>query len=86
MHGFLWLKDAPNIEKLNWNDSTQVRLAKEYFDRATHAFNPRNEYQRIIHIQQNDDDHCLKNTERIFQFDVMMDYEELLNCVEHHIT
>ena len=28
VHGFLWLKYAPNMDKLNWNDPNQVRFAK----------------------------------------------------------
>jgi hypothetical protein len=41
VHGFLWLKNTPNMDTLNWDDPTQVRLAKEYFDRCVHAMNPR---------------------------------------------
>lgn len=41
VHGFLWLKNSPNMETLNWDDSTQVRFAKEYIHRCVHAMNPR---------------------------------------------
>ena len=40
VHGFLWFKNAPNMDTLNWDDPTQVRLAKEYFDRCVHAIIP----------------------------------------------
>ena len=87
VHGFLWLKDAPNMDTLNWDDPVQVRFAKEYFDRSVHAFNPRNQHQININVRRDNDDHpCLKDTNQIFQSDPNIDYEELLNCVERHIT
>ena len=33
IHGFLWLKDAPNMDTLNWDDPTYVKFSKEYFVR-----------------------------------------------------
>jgi hypothetical protein len=45
------------------------------------------QHQRNIQVRLNVDDHpFLKGTHQIFQYDTMIDYEELLNCVEHHIT
>jgi len=49
--------------------------------------NPCDRHQRNIQVRFNVDDHpCLKETQQIFQFDPMINYEELLNYVEHHIT
>ncbi len=74
VHGFLCLKDAPDMETLNWKDPIEVTFAKEYFDRSVHAWNPRNAHHRNIQVRRNDDDHpCLKDTEKIFQTDPMRD-------------
>ena len=52
-----------------------------------HAINPCEGHQRKIQIGYNVDDHpSVKDTKQIFQSDPMIDYEELLNCVEYHIT
>ena len=52
-----------------------------------HAINQHEGHQRNIQIGDNVDDHpCVKGTEQIFQSNPMTDYEELLNCVERHIT
>lgn len=87
VHGFLWLQNAPSMERLNWDDPTQVRFAKEYFDRCVHAMNPHDRHQKNIQVRINDDNHpCLKGTQQISQSNPMIDYEELLNYVERHIT
>ena len=63
MHGFLWLKEAPDKETLNWKDPVQVRLVKEYFDRIVNAWNPCNAHHKNIQPKQGGDDHpCLKDT------------------------
>ena len=65
----------------------KLDLQKKYFDRCVHAMNPRNQHQRNIQVRVNVDDHpSLKDTEQIFQYNRMVDYEEVLNCVERHIT
>jgi hypothetical protein len=33
VHRFLWLKNAPNMDTLNWDDLAQVTSAKDYFDK-----------------------------------------------------
>jgi hypothetical protein len=75
VHGFLWLKDAPNMDTLNWDDPVQIRFAKEYFDIFVHAFNPRNQHRINMPFRRDNDDHpFLKDTQQIFQFDPMIDY------------
>jgi hypothetical protein len=41
IHGFLWLQDAPNMERLDWSNPSDVHAAKTYFDRYVTAWNPR---------------------------------------------
>ena len=52
-----------------------------------HAINPHEGHQRKIQIGENVDDHpSVKDTKQMFQSDPMIDNEEILNCVERHIT
>ena len=75
------------MDTLNWDDPREIVSAKKYFDNCVHAINPREGHKRNIQIGDNVDDHpSVKDTEQIFQSDPMTDYEELLNCVERHIT
>ena len=75
------------MDTLNWDDPREVISAKMYFNRCVHAINPREGHQHKIQNVVNVYDHpSVKETKQIFQSDPMIDYEELLNCVEHHIT
>eukprot|EP01018_Ginkgo_biloba_P011228 Gb_05719 [translate_table: standard] len=85
IHRFLWLRDAPDMDGLDWEDAAQVQHAKSFFDRIVHAWNPRDVHQRNIQLQRNAlDDPCLLRTNQIFKTDVQRDYENLVNHVEHH--
>ena len=87
VHGFIWLKYAPNMDTLNWDDPTKVRSVKKYFDGCMHGMNPRNRHKINIQVRRNVDDHpSVNNTEQNFQSNLMIRYEEFLNCLEHHIT
>ena len=75
------------MDTLNWDDPREVISAKKYFDRCVHAINPREGHQWNIQIGDNVNDHTsMKDIEQIFQSDPIIDYEELLNFVEFHIT
>ena len=70
------VKNSPNMETLNWDDPTEVRYAKKYFDKCVHAMNSHNQHQRNIQVRLNVYDHpSVKDTEQIFQSDIMIDYE-----------
>ena len=60
VHGYIWIKNAPNMDTLNWDDPMQVKFANKYFDERVHAMNPRDRNQRNIQFRHNIDDHpCL---------------------------
>lgn len=85
VHGFLWLQNAPDMEKLDWEDNLEVERAQIFFDKYVIAWNP-----RIISQTNNTthrsplDDPCLLNTNEIFSTDASNDYEELINRVQRH--
>eukprot|EP01018_Ginkgo_biloba_P035772 Gb_33711 [translate_table: standard] len=85
IHEFLWLCNAPDMDRLDWEDATQVQHTKSFFDRIVHAWNPRDVHQRNIQLQRNAlDDPCLLRINQIFETDVQRDYENLVNRVERH--
>jgi ATP-dependent DNA helicase PIF1 len=85
IHGFLWLQGAPNMERLDWSNPSDVHGAKTYFDRYVTAWNPRDIHRRNIMVPRSiNDDPCLLNTDQIFSSNPHDDYEHLLNRVQRH--
>ena len=41
IHGFIWLVDAQNMEKLGWGDAIALEHAKHYFENFVTTWNPR---------------------------------------------
>ncbi|XP_059068385.1 uncharacterized protein LOC131858917 [Cryptomeria japonica] len=52
IHGFIWLHEAPNFEKLQWNNIQSVQNALDYIDRYVSAWNPKNIELRNIMIHR----------------------------------
>jgi hypothetical protein len=85
IHGFLWLVDAPNMERLNWEDPNQIYDAKSFFDNYVTAWNPRENHDTHMAMHQSiEDDPCLLDTKEIFASNPLEDYEQLLNRVQRH--
>ena len=40
IHGFVWLTDAPDFDKLDWNNEELVENAISYIDKYVSAWNP----------------------------------------------
>ena len=40
VHGFLWLKNILDMDRLNWDEPTYVIFAKAHFGRCVQAMNP----------------------------------------------
>ncbi|KAH9316676.1 hypothetical protein KI387_025303, partial [Taxus chinensis] len=77
-HMVVWLKDAPDVENMDWNDPSQLAIAKAYYDNFINAWNPRDESQRNNHFSRStNDDPCLMDTFQIMQCDIRHDYEEI---------
>ncbi|XP_057856713.2 uncharacterized protein LOC131066056 [Cryptomeria japonica] len=43
IHGFLWLPNAPDMDKIDWSNHEVVQSAKSFFDKYVTAWNPRNQ-------------------------------------------
>lgn len=85
VHGFLWLENAPDMDKIEWENKTKVEQARKFFDRYVSAWNPRPASHRnnpVYHPQH--DDPCLLNTTQILAIDPSHDYEEIINCFQRH--
>ena len=83
MHGFIWLPNAPDMDKLNWDNNIELDRAREFFDQLVTAWNPREVNQRNNTIFRSPhDDPCLLDTAEIFSVDPSEDYEELVNRVQ----
>jgi len=76
IHGFLWLEGAPDMEILDWSNSSDVQLAKMFFNKYVTARNPRDIHRCNIMVRRSlNDDPCLLNTGKIFSCNPDNDYE-----------
>lgn len=85
VHGFVWLKQAPDIAKLQWNNLASVQNALNYIDKYVYAWNPHHHPISNDRVQQSTfDNPCLMDTRMIMLSNPSNDYNELLNCVQRH--
>jgi len=79
------LKDAPDITKLDWNNIQTVQNAINYFDRYESGWNHQpNSQQEQTSSSTTVHYPCLLYTQNILQSKPFVDYNELVNYVEHH--
>jgi hypothetical protein len=77
VHGFLWLSDAPDIDKLDFNDDIAVRNAKQYYDQFINGYNPAVDAPRPLHD-------CLERPLCALEPGDLNDYGEICNrCMLH---
>ena len=43
IHGFIWIKGARDVDKIDWSNEEERRSAERYFHSIVHAWNPRND-------------------------------------------
>ncbi|XP_057850600.2 uncharacterized protein LOC131061102 [Cryptomeria japonica] len=85
IHGFLWLPNAPDMDKIDWSNHEAVQSAKSFFDRYVTAWNPRNQIGQSNRLHTASlFDPCMANTNQILSTDPLSDYEELVNVVQRH--
>ena len=73
------------MENLNWEDTEAVDIARQFFDKYISAWNPRApSTSNQPNAWTNPEDPCLLSTPQIFKTNPFSDYEQLVNCVEHH--
>ncbi|XP_059068275.1 uncharacterized protein LOC131047632 [Cryptomeria japonica] len=85
IHGFIWLQEAPNIDKMQWNHIPSIQNALQYIDRYVSAWNPRAlDLRNQTFHRSIIDDPCLMDTTMIQSSDASNDYCELVNSVQRH--
>lgn len=84
MHGFLWLKNTPNIKKLQWNNFQSVHNAINYIDKYVFAWNHYLPLPQNPTFPRHVDNPYLLNTTFIMSSNPFNDYNELANCVQCH--
>jgi len=73
------------MEILDWSNSSDVQLAKIFFNKYVTSWNPRDLNCRNIMVPRSlNDDPCLLNVGQIFSSNPHNDYKELLNRVQKH--
>eukprot|EP01018_Ginkgo_biloba_P010190 Gb_29816 [translate_table: standard] len=48
VHGFLWLRGALDMDRLDWENTRAVQHTKSFFSKIVHAWNPRDAHHRKI--------------------------------------
>ena len=85
IHGVIWIKNAPNMDTLDWDNLEAVEKAKQFFEKYVSAMNPRSKVDiRNFQHRAPTEDPCLLNTTEISSTDPLVDYEELVNHVQRH--
>jgi len=73
------------MEILDWSNSSNVQLAKIFFDKYVTTWNLRDIHLHNIMVPRSlNDDPYLLNTGHIFSCNPHNDYEELLSHVQRH--
>ncbi|XP_059064988.1 uncharacterized protein LOC131857017 [Cryptomeria japonica] len=83
IHGFLWLPNAPDMDKIDWSNHEAVQSANSFFDKYVTTWNPRNQIGQAnrLHIASLFDP-CMADTNQILSIDPLSDYDELVNVVQ----
>jgi hypothetical protein len=79
VHGFLWLKDGPNIDNVNFENENERQQLAEFFSRKVFAYTPLPNHPRPAR-------HPCQIPEPLADSNNQVDLAELLNRCQRHST